>query len=386
MIALRRAGRPLEATPKRGELALWAVLAALMTCISGCSLLTIKTPEKPLSARDLNARILTREFSVRFNTSVEQTADRIAAATQDPTIRKNALRWKIAAVGASTQAVSQMAPMLSLLDMWALTVQNYEYLDNGNGRSLFGTQQLRAVTQSEELSREAEQAARSISEPKEFERQQQFIQHYASAYPIQDLTFARASLVALWAQTTGTKTKLVDSLGTVPEAMTQEGDLLRIYGNTLPSQALWRAQLAVQESGISREDVETALKRLDDRLARLSKMADETPELVHSVVHDVRQQFEVSFVEMMGSIHSEGMALDSAVSAERQAAVEAIDKQRAAVAADAARLSSQIISEAGKEGRRLVGEVLLLVIALAVVILGLPFVAGYLVGRAHRRA
>src|SRR3989440_5430528 len=40
--------------------------AALLLCVAGCSLISLKTPERPLSSRDLNARILTREFSYHF--------------------------------------------------------------------------------------------------------------------------------------------------------------------------------------------------------------------------------------------------------------------------------------------------------------------------------
>ena len=68
----------------------------------------------------------------------------------------------------------------------------------------------------------------------------------------------------------------------------------------------------------------------------------------------------------------------------RQAAADVIDVERAAVAADATRIASQVIRDAGEEARRLVREAMLLAIALAVVVLGLPFVAGYVVGRARR--
>jgi hypothetical protein len=78
------------------------------------------------------------------------------------------------------------------------------------------------------------------------------------------------------------------------------------------------------------------------------------------------------------------VALSTTVSAERQAAVEALDKERAAVDADAARVASQVISDAGKQARLLVREALLLAMGLALVVLGLPFAAGYLVGRGRR--
>ncbi len=159
-----------------------------------------------------------------------------------------------------------------------------------------------------------------------------------------------------------------------------------MYGDTAPSQILWRTQLAALESGISRRDIEGALQRLDERLARISALADSAPALVHDTVRDVREQLDASWPEMMRSIRTERMQLSAAVQTEREAAMKALDAQRAAVTADVARIANQLIADAGEQVRRAVREALLLVIVLAVVILGLPFTAGYLVGRARRKS
>ena len=361
-----------------------ATLAALMASVVSCSLISWKSPEKPLSTRDLNARILTHEYSAHFIAAVEQTADQISAATEDPAVRLNALRWKIAASDKSQRAASQIAPMMGLLDTWALSVQMQQYLADGAGRTLFATQQPLAVTLAAELAGQAQELAGRLTAPDEFDHDQRFIDGYVRAHPIDSLEFARASIVDLWTHDTGAQVRLVDSLGTVPEALADAGDLLRMYGDTGPSQLLWKAQLAAQESGLSGKELQLALQRLDERMAALSVMADETPNLVKGVVRDVRMRFNTSWAEMLGALHAEGRTLSASVSDERQAAVEAVDVERAAVAADAARIASQVIREAGEEARRLIREALFVVIAMAVVLLGLPFAAGYFVGRARR--
>jgi hypothetical protein len=63
--------------------------------------------------------------------------------------------------------------------------------------------------------------------------------------------------------------------------------------------------------------------------------------------------------------------------------VAAVDAQRKALAEDATRVSASVVRDAGAQLRELAAEVVLLLIVLAVVLLGLPFVAGYLVGRAR---
>jgi hypothetical protein len=361
-------------------------LVMLWLSLAGCSLVSLKSPEKPLSARDLNARILTHEFAARLIFTVEQTADEIAAGTDDTHIQLNTLRWKIAVAGASDRAASQMAPTLGLLDTWALAVQMHDFLDAGPGSSLFGPQQPLAVRVAAGLAREAEDMARNIGPAQEFQHELRFVHDYAIAHPIRTLDFARASVVELWAQEAGTATRLIDTLGTVPEAMAQTSDLMRMYGNTVPSQMLWRAQLAAQNSGISSKDVQTALQRLDERLARMSAMADATPDLVKGVVKDVRQQVDTSWVEMLATVRTERAAFAAAVSQEREAAMKDVDAERQALAADVARISNQAITDTGTQVRRLVREALGLIIVLVIVILGLPFTAGYLLGRARRGA
>lgn len=358
--------------------------AALACLLAGCSLVSLKTPEKPLSARDLNARILTHEFAVRFAAAVQHTADDIAAASADPRVRLNALRWKMAATRASLQAAGQMAPMLALLDTWALSEQMSEYLDAGAGRALFANQQPTAVALSALLFEEATGLVQRVTNTQEFARDRQFVRDYAQLHPIDSLDFARVSLIEQWTAERGAEGKLADSLGTVPEALAQTGDLLRMYGEAAPSQMLWKAQLTAQQSGISEQDVRAAFERMDARLAQLTTLAKSTPQLMDAALRDVRTQFDSAWTRMLASLHEERIALAASVDVERQTALQAVDAQRVALTADAGHLAQQMIAQAGEEVRHLVRQALVLVILLVLVALGLPFAAGYLLGRAHR--
>jgi hypothetical protein len=362
-----------------------AAAVALLAATASCSLISLKSPEKPLSTRDLNARILTREYSARFIAAVGQSADQITAASDDSAIRLNALRWKISAAVKSQRAASQMAPMMGLLDSWALAVQMSDFLSTGGGRALFGPEQGSAVALAQELAHEAEDLGRRLALPDEFQKDKQFIETYAQAHPIESLHFARASIVDEWTRDTGGQSKLVESLGTVPEALADAGDRLRMYGEIGPELVVWQAQLAAQESGMSSTDFKSALRRFDERINQLNAMINSTPQLVNGVVRDASTRFDYSWAQMMRDVRVEETTLSGTVSAEREAAVSALDAERAALAADATRIANQVIHDTGDQVRRLVREALLLVIALTIVLLGAPFVAGYFVGRAHRR-
>jgi hypothetical protein len=366
--------------------------AAMILCLSGCSLVSLKSPERPLDVRDLNARILIREYSSHFIAAVEQCAADITATEDDPAILDNTLRWQIAAVGAASRAATQLAPMTSVLDTWTLALQMRDFLSEGNaGGAILGRHQGAALAVAREQAERADALARRLIAPHDFERYQKFAAQYIREHPLENLQFARAPVVELWSRQSAADAKLVDSLGTIPEAMADVADRLQIYSDTLPSLTLWKTQLALRESGYSTGDIRSALKQLDARLAKLSSAAETAPETVQSAIADVRRsvvdvldRLDASSAALIKALGFERAALTEAVRTEREAASNTVDVQRKAFAQDIAKVADQIVQSSGEQVRQLAREVLLLVILLIVVVLGLPFAAGYLVGRGRR--
>jgi hypothetical protein len=341
----------------------------------------------------LNARILTREFSSRFIVTVEQCADEIAAGDPDPKVRLNTLRWKIGATGESQRAATRMAPMMALLDSWALAAQMRAFLaDGGAGSALFGRDQPAARTVANNLDEDVEKLAHRLLSAHDFERYHRFVQTYTGEHPIRNLDFVRASVIGLWSQQSDVNVSLVDSLGTIPEAMADVSDRLQIYSDTVPMQTMWKTQLALRESGYSGADVQAALSQINDHLAKISATAENSQQILHGTVSDVRRsaidvldRFDTSATAMMVALHAERLALTADVHAEREAVLSEADTQRKAIARDIATIADHVVQSSGEEVRYLAREVLLLMILLIVVVLGLPFAAGYFVGRAVQR-
>jgi len=368
-----------------------AFLAAA-ACVAGCSLVSLKTPERPLSTRDLNARILTREFSYHFTAAVGQCADDIGASETDAGVLTSALRWKIAAATESQRAASRISPMMSLLDTWALAAQMRAFLSHGQaGGELFGSHQETAVAVAVELDGEAQALARRLTASAEFSEYQRFVDAYTREHPLTNLEFVRPSVVELWSEAHGGGARLVDSMGTITEAMTDFSDRLKMSSDALALQTLWRTQLALREAGYSGTDIRAALRQLDERLAKASAAAENAPQLLHDAIAEVRrsvldvlERVDSSSARMIEALRTEREALSADVRIERQAIVTAADAQRRALAQDAATIAERIVRSSGDEARRLAREVLALMIVLALLVLGLPFAAGYLVGRARR--
>ncbi len=363
----------------------------LLLTVAGCSLLTLKSPERPLPPRDLNARILTRELSMQFLAAVSRCADDIAATERDPQVLDDTLRFEIGAVAESRRAATRMAPLMSLLDTWALAAQLEAFTAAGApGGALFGAHQAAVRDLAANFADDAQGLAQRLLTPQELATWQAFVAQYVREHPLADLSFARVSVIELWSRAQKGSTPLIDTLGTIPEALADASDRLEIYGDTVPPQLMRATQLALRQSGYAQGDVQAALRRLDERLERLTAVAESAPELVHGAEAEVRASLREVLAGLEASsraageaLHAERTALFADLQGERQAVVAAVDAQRKALAEDAARVSASVVKDAGAQLRDLAAEVLLLLIVLAVVVLGLPFVAGYLVGRAR---
>ena len=362
----------------------------LLSALSGCSLISFKSPERPLSARDMNARILTRELTTHFIEATGRNTDTILTTETDPVVINNTLRWEVGVIVTSRGAETQLAPLMSLLDTWALALQLQGFVGQGGpGAKLFGTHQAAVRTLTDGYADGVHTLARSLLTPREFTDYQSFINEYVRAHPLQDLKFARASVIEEWGRAKGAESSLLDEVGTIPQALADTSQRLQIYADTVPVQTMRRTELALRETGYTPEDVRAALARLDARLERLTAVAESAPELVRSAeaevrasLHEVLNRLDASVGETASAFHTEREALFADIQSEREALTTAVDAQRQALTADAARIGQQLVRTSGDEVRRLTRQAMLLVIVLALVVLGLPFAAGYVVGRA----
>lgn len=366
------------------------LLLCALACLlpSGCSLISLKSPERPLPPEQLNARIRVRELSTQFIAAVGRSSQTIASSEDDQQLLDNTLRWEISAVAQSRRAATQLAPLLSLLDTWALAEQLQAFVaPTGAGGALFGNHQ-RAIREiCDDYAADAQHLAHDVLTADEYAQYQQFISGYVRQYPLRELSLERTSVIELWGRQHG-QAKLVDTLGSIPEALADAAQRLQIYGETVPPQVMRQTELALRQSGYSRAELQSSLKELDERLERLTRVAESAPELVHGAEADVRQslrevldRLNASSAATTEALHAERIALFADLQVQREALMVEVDVQRKALALNA----DQLIRTSGQQARAVVRDVVLLGMLLLLVLFGLPFVAGYAVGKARAR-
>jgi hypothetical protein len=374
--------------PKPHPAAALARIAPMLAgfVLTGCSLLTIKSPEIPLTAREQEARLLTRDYAAHFAATITHLIDDTSPADAGTAVRLQALRLKLGAVTEITRASTGLSPTASLLDTWAFSLQFRDFLTTGAGAHLLGNGQPDVRRAATLLAAEADALARKVWD-NDYARYHTFVSAYAEHNPLENADLVRPSVLSAWIIEEHDKGPL-RAVGTVAQALSDVSDRMRIYSERVPAMSLWQAELALDRAGFDDASYRTALRNIDTQLARISKLADTSPELAHEAIAELRDglrassdRLDASWMQMLRTLRVEREALAANIAAEREGVTAAFDTERTRLSADAAQIAAQAVDTSWRELRKLVREALMLTILLAVVMLGLPFAAGYLVGR-----
>ncbi len=383
---MRRSEQILGAALRRAAPLLACLVLAACLVLPGCSLLSIKTPEVPLTAQEQEARLLTRDYAAHFATTVTHLVDDTPQVDTDPAARSQALRLKLGAVTEITRASTGLSPMASLLDSWAFSLQFRDFLVTGAGANLLGKAQPDARVSATRLADEADALARRVT-GKDYPRFSAFVSSYVQRYPIEGPDMVRPSVLSAWIAGEQDKSALREA-GTVAQALGDVSDRMRIYSERVPAMSLWQAEIALDRAGFDDASYRNALKNIDAELERISKLAESSPELAHAAIDELRKglrassdRLDASWMQMLRTLTVEREALAANIAGERESAVAAFDAERVQISADAAQITARAVDTSWRELRKLVREALLLTMVLAIVMLGLPFAAGYLVGR-----
>ncbi len=367
-----------------------AALLAAAALLCGCSLLTIKSPEIPLTPREQEARLLTRDYAAHFVSTMTHAMDEVPHGEGDAALREQALRLKLGAITEITRASTGLSALASLIDTWAFTVQLRDFLTSGAGADLLGSAQPDVRLTAARLADDADVLAHKVAGP-DYLRYQRFVAEYAERNPLMSADCARPSVLASWVAVEG-DTSPLRAEGTVSQALGDVSDRVRIYSERVPPMSLWQAELALDRAGFDQTSYRNALRDFDARLAHITKLADMSPDLVHEALADLRESLRESedrldkdLSQMLRAVHGEREALALNIASERASATTAFDLERARIAEDAGKIAAQAVDTSWHELRKLIREALALLILLAIVMLGLPFAAGYLVGRRRAR-
>ncbi len=163
----------------------------LALAASGCSLFEgdpdlFTGAATSMTEGELRSRIDT--FADRFARSMQGAADEVAFLTEDPTVRREALLWKMNVIGECREAAGRPDPRGALSDCWTLCAQLERYFAGGaEERHAFWGQQGAldvALRATEEMGSDVEEIALHWLGRERFERASAQIDAFAAANPM----------------------------------------------------------------------------------------------------------------------------------------------------------------------------------------------------------
>jgi hypothetical protein len=252
--------------------------------------------------------------------------------------------------------------------------------------NLLGKAQPDVRASAAQLADEADAMARKVLGT-DYPRYHAFVLDYAAHNPLGNADCVRTSVLAAWIVEQGDSGPL-RAEGTVAQAVGDVSDRIRIYSEQLPAMSLWQAELALERSGFDEASYRNTLRNVDAQLERISTLADTSPQIAHEAMAELREslrassdRLDSSWLQTLRTLRAERIALAANIATERESLTSAFDVQRGRLSEDAAKIAANAVETSWIELRKLVREALRLLSLLTVLVLGLPFAAGYLVGR-----
>jgi hypothetical protein len=318
-----------------GTLAAMLLLSALGCEMAGRrqSRLMVVVGDVEISAGELAYIVrTTAHSSIRM---IEESADRIAATTDDDSVRIHALKWKVYAVPAIQEAAFRTDPLLGYLDLWTLIVQMRAYFADGEGADLFGDLQPIAIAACDAMEQRMLAVYERRNAPERRDKDRQRVHEWARDHPISGAHLQRESPAGYLA-------KLYDreppgalrAVANLDERVAEIVERLPFYTEYVPKQARWEAEVVLLES-VSQMDF-AALEPLNASIERVAGTLDELPRLVDEQARSVVAEAEEIIASERGIVtafitqerEATVRALREIIAIERSAALKEIDKQR----------------------------------------------------------
>jgi len=362
----------------------------MLPFLQSCSLIRIESEQEPLAVKDLNIRLLTHEFAGQAMNLTQKTADSILSYSPSEETKKMLLVWQINTASQLKELAFQASPRIAMLDVWTYMLKTKFFFENQNIVPLsLQTAEIIKDATAQNVSK-IERIANKVMNTKEFQKYAVFVEGQARATPFKSADFEKVTSVReAYLELTNTPDSLsVKTVGTLSEVVADLGNRLS-YGTELTRKQLkWETQLYLKEKGLDTVNIEQKLIVFQDQINRLITVAENSSELLDEALVNFRKEINPIFIGLEQGVSTsilklsaELSAVDLMVERERVALDSLIKRERKALADEAHIIVSAGVENTMAEVRKTIGVATIFGIVFMIILLGLPFYAGYLLGK-----
>ena len=292
-------------------------------------LLEAEIPDAKVSSRNLRAMV--SEYVPSYAHKIEATADKILAGSEDPSMRRNALLWKINAISAGFGAASRPDPLASYFDLWVLTRQMRHLFELAE-QPQFGPWQADAIATCQQLDVRLVEINNKLDSHLTFV--ESFVEETAREHPMSDLYFDRTPLATENIEKIHRpKHDVLHVVASMQDDVKDMQRLSALYAEYLPKQARWQAELLaldmhkspVVESTLADLTVaSSAMHQLAASASKMQKNLDHQLAAMPQLVDTQRQLATQDLIQMQAATLAQ-------LRAEREAVMLAVHQEQQAV-------------------------------------------------------
>lgn len=367
---------------------LYLLTAALSASVAltGCSLLKVAVATgDPLSAEQMNVRVMTRGFYYDLASEVTRTADSIVAVAPDLETRLAAVRWKIRATRAGVTAAMQGIPDVALADLWILCRRMREGFAAMPDSLLFGAQSPLARAAAGRLDRRAGELAREVLDAGRYALMERFVGEYVRDNPLTEADGAAANTTLAWMEYLHRNgVERAYATGSIAEVIADVNDRLSGQTQQLTNSVGWSTDMLRMQwrQDSLRTQLGAQLDSLERGFDRLVTVAEHLPEISDRML----AEFGAQAGGLIGAINA---SVDSAFAdfdRQRGELQRYVTHEREALVGELRRSAGELVATALDAVPGLVGRVILYLVVGVLFLLGAPFALGFYLGGVHRRA
>ena len=363
-----------------GRLAVWAACLSLFT---GCSLLRFQfdAGDRAFPEEELNVRILTRGFYRAFVDEVVRTADSVAAMSEEYPVKIRSVRWKLNATSAAASSALQSLPEVSLLDLWILCRQMDDAFVSQPDSLLFGEQTPLAQRAAAAFDERIERLARQLLPESRFDSMRSYVTDYCRVNRVEGVGFVAPNQLLGWVRFLDAKEDdYVKTVGSVSEVIADLGDRMEGYSQQFSEGVQWSAELfrlRLEQDSV-RDRLAAEIDSLAADFGRMVLVLEHSPELFDALADRFNEQMAVSMALLERSVNSTFDRIDL----QREALQRFVADQQSQLMEQAELAADRAIDRLTERIPILVRNLLFWVVLALLLLFSLPFVAGFVLGRA----
>ena len=284
----------------------------------------------------------------------------------------------------------QTEPKIALMDTWAYFIEVKHSFENPQLEPVFGTYKGIAMDAVNQNLDEIQNIARSVLSSEEYPVIKDFVEDYASNTPLLlQSEFKHQSIRESYLDFKSIPdSTAVQTVGTLSEVVADASNRFGYWTDASGKRFDWKTELLLKERGIDSLNIEAKIAEIDRQFERLLEVAENSPETIKESIKEFRNNISPLFRDLnyeigsaMQSLSTDIASVDGMLQRERVALDSIIKRERIALTSKADKLAETGIKNAFDGIGRTVRNLIIYFILLFIVVLGLPFYLGYLLGK-----